>query len=544
MTRPPLSNAQIAHRKKIQANISLTGGTLGLTALGLRGASAARGAGKVGRAVQRLSPITQNAAASEKLKDASTGVTVGAGGLSGVGAFNFASYTKAESRKKQPAAIVKGFDMMDFGLGGVQGEVSKAIPGANIAGKIGKVPSPLNVKPMAMPKPMGAPNLAAPKNFMNATSTSPMGKGTPGVKPAMPGVKPAMPSAGAMPGRHAAGAHRAPGGMLSRLSTTQKVGAAGGMGMVAGAGAMAMAQPKRQKFGKSYSEGMNISEHERRARDSRRTYNRGKSTTGVGGAAITGSAVLAGARGSDWGTEIHNASNLARHAAQYHVGPQRMSKPGRKLARRALASGLKANPAGTMALAGGAAMVGGAATMVGARANEKRHDHAVSQLRRQRAKKPVTKSADDLVFKAYDPERNRQRRMDHYQTGTAAAAGGLAAGAGTHTAFAVMHARKGRAAGQAAGKINLENGHTPAPNFTKGEAAATAASNMKAASNNATKAKLLNRSLSSYKQAAGHGGKAAALGAGAIGLGVASDRIRSYKRGRGRSFGQLRMTSN
>jgi len=527
MTRPILSDAQIARRKKIQGNISLTTGTLGLTALGMRGAGAARGAGKIGRTIQRLTPITHNAAASEKLKDASTGATVAAGGIGGVGAFNFASYTKAEARKRQPKPIVKGFQMLDFGLSGTT-EVSKAMPMPKVPGlkapmaAMGVKPA-LNVKPMAMPKPMGPQGAQAPKTFGAATST---------YRQAGPGAPTGKTIPGAMPGRH-----RQQGGMLSRLSPNQKMGAAGGLGLAAGAGAMAMGQPKRQKFGKSYDEGFNISEHQRRARDSRRTYNRGKSTTGVGGAAITGSAVLAGARGSDWGTEIHNASNLARHAAQYHVGPQRMSKPGRKLARRALASGLKANPAGTMALAGGAAMVGGGATMVAGRLNEKRHDHAVSQLRRQRMKK----SADDLVFKAYDPERSRQRRMSAYQNGAVAGAGALGAGSATHVRFAAMHARKARAAEKTASNYKTETPHVPPPTGLKSEWENSARNNFSHAEHNGTKAGLLERALSSRKTANGHAGKAALLGAGAIGLGVGADRIRSYKRGRGRSYGQLRM---
>jgi hypothetical protein len=97
-----LSDAQINRRKKIQGNISIAGGTLGLTALGLRGAGAARGAGRVGRTAQKFTKITPNKAASDKLKDASTAVTTAGAGLGGVGAFNFASYTKAEARKRQP----------------------------------------------------------------------------------------------------------------------------------------------------------------------------------------------------------------------------------------------------------------------------------------------------------------------------------------------------------------------------------------------------------------------------------------------------------
>ena len=103
--KPVQSDASIRRRKKLQGNISIAGGTLGLTALGLKGGSVARAGGRAGK----LLKITPNKKLSNKLKDASTGVTTLGAGIGGLGAYNFASYTKAEARKRGP--IKKRFEM-------------------------------------------------------------------------------------------------------------------------------------------------------------------------------------------------------------------------------------------------------------------------------------------------------------------------------------------------------------------------------------------------------------------------------------------------
>lgn len=94
-----MSQAQLAHRKRIQAGISVTGSTLGLTALGLRGGAAVvpRVAAKLGKPALKAQNI------SAKMKEASTGaLTVGAG-VGGVGGFNFAAIQRAEGKKKPVA---------------------------------------------------------------------------------------------------------------------------------------------------------------------------------------------------------------------------------------------------------------------------------------------------------------------------------------------------------------------------------------------------------------------------------------------------------
>ena len=118
------------------------------------------------------------------------------------------------------------------------------------------------------------------------------------------------------------------------------------------------------------------------------------------------------------------------------------------------------------------------------------------------------------VKKAYDPERNRQRRLDRYANATNIGAGALGAGAIYHGAGAVNLAGKGRAAEKgkwvtAAGKAKK--------------------SNAKAA-------------LGYYKSAGKAGARSAAFATGAAGAAIASDRIRRYKKGRGAKYSPLRLT--
>lgn len=96
-------------------------------------------------------------------------------------------------------------------------------------------------------------------------------------------------------------------------------------------------------------------------------------------------------------------------------------------------------------------------------------------------------SRPNSVYKAYDPERNRQRRMDHYSTGAAMGAGAAAAGAASYGASAVR---------------SVKGQHIP----------------------------------KYIKMGAKNAGRSAGLGAAAIGGAVAADRIRAHKQGRGRPY--------
>lgn len=118
-----MSDTEIRHRKKVQGQISRTTSTLGLAGLGLTGA-AALAAKKPGalRAINHAHPKLAGVT-SAKLKD--TAITTGlvSGGIGGVGGYNFASYTGAESRKrKQLAPVKKGMHMgLEMGYYGEEG---------------------------------------------------------------------------------------------------------------------------------------------------------------------------------------------------------------------------------------------------------------------------------------------------------------------------------------------------------------------------------------------------------------------------------------
>lgn len=102
MPRELMSDAELKRRKKIQGRISQTTSTLGLTGVGI--GSAALIAGKKPgalRAVQRKVPAARKLT-PEKLKDAGLYTSLASGGIGGVGGYNFAAYTNAESRKRQP----------------------------------------------------------------------------------------------------------------------------------------------------------------------------------------------------------------------------------------------------------------------------------------------------------------------------------------------------------------------------------------------------------------------------------------------------------
>jgi hypothetical protein len=104
-----MSDTEIRHRKKVQAGISQAGGALGLTALGGT-MLASRGGRNTLRKIPQLKshvkappPKDPN---RDRIKGAITPVLATGAGLGGVGSFNFAAYTKAESKKRQKPAVV------------------------------------------------------------------------------------------------------------------------------------------------------------------------------------------------------------------------------------------------------------------------------------------------------------------------------------------------------------------------------------------------------------------------------------------------------
>ena len=150
----------------------------------------------------------------------------------------------------------------------------------------------------------------------------------------------------------------------------------------------------------------NISEHQRRAKDSRQVKNKAKSVAGWGGAAIAGTAALAASRGVPVGPQFVNAARGMKHAGKTVATGTRMTLsrsrkavpvPGTTNAQ--IGRGLqndgvnyakniaRLNPYGTAMLGGVGLLGGGSAVATGARANEYRHDRAISDLRKKRVSK-------------------------------------------------------------------------------------------------------------------------------------------------------------
>lgn len=171
-------------------------------------------------------------------------------------------------------------------------------------------------------------------------------------------------------------------------------------------------------------------------------------------------------------------------------------------------------------------MAGGLATSVAARGNEKRHDRAIAAQRRKRVSK-------ELVFKAYNPEGKRQRRLDNTATGLSVASGATALGA----------AKYGRdAVGQ---KEVITHKWTTKPVKVKSKTNPTGSTKVVNVSAQGRPkvvqvgTGLRSTNVTGYKAGLKSAGKAGGLGLAAVGLAVGSDRVRSYRRGNGGSYRQL-----
>ena len=101
IAKPRMSDEELARRKRAQARFSITGSTLGLTALGLKGGSAAAKlvpkAERLTAAIPALKKIPADA--PKRISDAATTTAIGAAGVGGVGGYNFAAYTKEDARR-------------------------------------------------------------------------------------------------------------------------------------------------------------------------------------------------------------------------------------------------------------------------------------------------------------------------------------------------------------------------------------------------------------------------------------------------------------
>jgi hypothetical protein len=276
-------------------------------------------------------------------------------------------------------------------------------------------------------------------------------------------------------------------------------------------------QLKKQPVSKS-SDWMNISEHQRRAADSRRTSRRGDRAVGWAGAgaglAVAHSTTNGGRR---FGSVGQQASNFKEYAGNTPGLFKRVkdvggTKEAAKVVGNSWKAAAKNNPHATALVAAGGLAAAGASTHIAGRVNEKRHNRAIAVQRRKR------------VAKAYNPEDKRHRRLDTAATSLSAAAGATGVGAAYQAkqafgkkpySYQVPSNRKG---GQPKVMRNVGSGLRSETLGSFGGKGKTA---------------------SGFKGGVKSAGKAGALGLTAVGLAVGSDRVRQYKSGRGNSYRPL-----
>jgi hypothetical protein len=115
-----MSDAEIRRRKKLQGHISQTTGALGLAALGGTLLASKTGGRATKAAFQAVGRERPGVLKPKKLRKATAPLLATSAGIGGAGAFNFASYTGAESRKRKMTPVTKGL-AMDMGYYGEEG---------------------------------------------------------------------------------------------------------------------------------------------------------------------------------------------------------------------------------------------------------------------------------------------------------------------------------------------------------------------------------------------------------------------------------------
>lgn len=98
-----MDNSALAHKKRVQAGLSVAGSTLGLAALGTKGGAVA---------LRRLAPKGAHAASNaasraRRLDNASLGLVTTASGVGGASGFNFASIQRQEAKNQMKTKVVK-----------------------------------------------------------------------------------------------------------------------------------------------------------------------------------------------------------------------------------------------------------------------------------------------------------------------------------------------------------------------------------------------------------------------------------------------------
>ena len=286
----------------------------------------------------------------------------------------------------------------------------------------------------------------------------------------------------------------------------------------------------------------NISEHQRGARNARRTKRYGGTAAGWGGAAVLAGTGAAAARGHSAGAQAVRAAKLSTRAGKQFVGGVKIARgaganPAVGRAQQNLAlKNLKnwtvmENPYGSDVLGGGGLMGGGLATTGAGAAKERYHENAIARQRKARVTKAYT---------PYDPEARRKRRLDGYATGLAATAGAAGGGAGVYGAQARQSYRAGRAAANeysdlarrtARARPNIDS----SPNIGAAKASVRAFNEGQDALASRAKS-ALETANRSRKAAKVKGGRSAALGAAGVGALVGADQVRRYRNRGGRSW--------
>lgn len=392
-----MSDAEIRRRKKIQGAVSVTTATLGLAALGSRGAGAA-----VNRAakLKKLSPSA--AKLGPKLNSASTTLTTTGAGVGGVGGYNFAAYTNAEGRKR----TVKKFFQKPTKDQVKQGAVTAAKTTAQVAPQMAK-------------------------------------------------------------------------GRLQTLKPQQQEGPR----------LMDVVRKHKDEVAK-FGNWKTIDQRERTQRRDR------KAMKYSGAAVATGVGLAAGAQRADPST--FRAAQKVAQSASANYKSMRTAGFSRKGAAGNVGRYTKMAVSGhrglKMATGGAGIAAAGAAAGLGAAAHHKYNQTRINSRRRSNYAKKVQKTfSEDLVFKAFDPERARQQRMDKYSAGASAASGAFATGA-------ALQARA------AYGRPVTRGGKTT---FTG----------------------LRSKNLAGFKGGLKQAGIAAGMAAGAAGAAGAAKKIRNSKRG-------------
>jgi hypothetical protein len=107
-----MSDAELRRRKKLQGTISRTTSTLGLAGVGTLGAGLAlKKNPAMLRKIPRYSKLSNKAiqAKGARLGERATHIGILSGGIGGLGGYNFAAYTNAESRKRQMKPVAKSY---------------------------------------------------------------------------------------------------------------------------------------------------------------------------------------------------------------------------------------------------------------------------------------------------------------------------------------------------------------------------------------------------------------------------------------------------